>query len=47
MQEIVKGILTWTWFSEHHGYDFNGHLIRDPSGNLCIDPVDPSGPVLD
>ena len=47
MQEIVNGILTWTWFSEPHGYDFNGHLIRDPSGNLCIDPVDPSGPVLD
>ena len=47
MQEIVNGILTWTWFSERHGYNFNGYLIRDPSGNLCIDPVDPSGPVLD
>ena len=47
MQEIVKGIFTWTWFSEPHGYNFNGHLIRDPGGNLCIDPVDPSHPVFD
>ena len=43
MREIVSGILTWSWFSEPHGYDFNGHLIRDPSGNICIDPVEPTG----
>ena len=47
MQEIVKGILAWTWFSETKGIDFNGHLVRDPGGNLCIDPVDPSGPLLE
>ena len=41
MQEIVNGILTWSWFSEPHGYDFNGHLIRDPGGNICVDPVEP------
>ena len=41
MQEIIPDILTWPWFSEPHGYDFNGHLIRHPGGNLCIDPVEP------
>ena len=47
MREIVSGILTWSWFSEPHGYDFNGHLIRDPSGNICIDPVEPAGDDFD
>ena len=42
MREIVKDILTWSRFSEAHGYDFNGHLIRHPGGNICIDPVEPS-----
>ena len=47
MQEIVSDILTWSWFSEPHGYDFNGHLIRNPSANICIDPVEPSGDDFD
>jgi len=34
MREIVDGI--------PHGYDFNGHLIRERDGNICIDPVEPS-----
>lgn len=42
MREIVKDILTWSRFSEPHGYDFNGHLIRHPGGNICVDPVEPS-----
>ena len=42
MREIVDAILTWSRFSEPHGYDFNGHLVRDPGGNICIDPVEPS-----
>ncbi len=42
MQEIASDIFTWSWFSEPHGYDFNGHLIRHPEANLCIDPVNPS-----
>lgn len=42
MQEIASDIFTWSWFSEPHGYDFNGYLIRHPEGNLCIDPVNPS-----
>ena len=42
MREIVDGILTWSWYSEPHGYDFNGHLIRESDGNICIDPVEPS-----
>ena len=41
MREVVKDIFSWQWFSEPHGYDFNGHLIRHAEGNLCIDPVEP------
>ncbi len=47
MRDIVSDILTWSWFSEPHGYDFNGHLIRDPGGNICVDPVEPTGDDLD
>ena len=42
MRDIVSDILTWLWFSEPHGYNFNGHLVRDPGGNVCIDPVEPT-----
>ena len=42
MQDLVSDILTWPWFSEPHGYNFNGHLVRDPDGNICIDPVEPT-----
>ncbi len=47
MQEIVTDIFTWSWFSEPHGYNFNGHLLRDPSGNICVDPVEPGEEDLD
>ena len=47
MREIVSDIFTWAWFSEPHGYNFNGHLIRHEGGNLCIDPVEPEEGVLD
>ncbi len=39
MREILSDIFTWAWFSEPHGYDFNGHLISHSVGNLCIDPA--------
>jgi glyoxylase-like metal-dependent hydrolase (beta-lactamase superfamily II) len=42
MRELAPGILAWSRFSQAHGYDFNGTLILDPSGNLCVDPVEPS-----
>jgi glyoxylase-like metal-dependent hydrolase (beta-lactamase superfamily II) len=42
MRELLTGIYSWPWFSEPHGYNFNGHLVLHPSGNLCIDPVEPS-----
>jgi glyoxylase-like metal-dependent hydrolase (beta-lactamase superfamily II) len=42
MREILPGIFSWPWFSEPHGYNFNGHFIRHADGNLCIDPVEPS-----
>ncbi len=41
MRQILPDIYTWRWFSEPHGYDFNGHLIVHPDGNICIDPVEP------
>jgi glyoxylase-like metal-dependent hydrolase (beta-lactamase superfamily II) len=41
MNEIVPDIFIWAWFSEPHGYNFNGYLVRHPEGNLCIDPVPP------
>ena len=42
MREILTDIFTWPWFSEPHGYNFNGHFIRHAGGNLCVDPVAPS-----
>jgi glyoxylase-like metal-dependent hydrolase (beta-lactamase superfamily II) len=42
MNEIVPDIFTWAWFSEPHGYNFNGYLVRHSEGNLCVDPVPPS-----
>ena len=42
MREVLTGIFTWPWFSEPHGYNFNGHFIEYPAGNLCVDPVEPS-----
>ncbi len=42
MYEILTGIYTWPWFSEPHGYNFNGHFIKYADGNLCVDPVEPS-----
>ncbi len=47
MREFLPGVLSWSWFSEAHGYDFNGTLLLNAEGNLCVDPVDPSNEVLD
>ncbi|HTY56582.1 MAG TPA: MBL fold metallo-hydrolase [Candidatus Binataceae bacterium] len=47
MQEIVPEVFTWPWFSEPHGYNFNGFLLRHPRGNICIDPVEPPEEVLE
>ena len=47
MREFLPGVLSWSWFSEPHGYDFNGTLLLNAEGNLCVDPVDPSEEVLD
>ena len=46
MRTIADDILTWSWFSEPHGYNFNGFLISDRTGNLAIDPVEPSEQTL-
>ncbi|HXV83608.1 MAG TPA: MBL fold metallo-hydrolase [Candidatus Binatia bacterium] len=42
MHEVLAGIYTWPWFSEPHGYNFNGHFVLYEGGNLCIDPVEPT-----
>jgi len=46
MDTILGDVLTWSWFSEPHGYNFNSLLIPDLRGNLCVDPVEPSEEVL-
>lgn len=47
METVLGDILTWSWFSAPHGYNFNGHLAPHPSGNICIDPVEPGDGVLE
>src|SRR4051812_188758 len=47
MREILPGIFTWPWFSQRHGYDFNGYLVDHPDGNVCIDPVEMDETVLE
>lgn len=42
MRTIATDILMWSWFSQPHGYHFNGFLISDRAGNLAIDPVEPT-----
>jgi glyoxylase-like metal-dependent hydrolase (beta-lactamase superfamily II) len=42
MHEIVPDVWTWSQWSAPHGYPFNGYLVCDAGGNLCIDPVDPA-----
>jgi glyoxylase-like metal-dependent hydrolase (beta-lactamase superfamily II) len=46
MQMILGDVLTWSWFSEPHGYNFNSLLITHPDGNLCVDPVEPNNEVV-
>ena len=46
METILGDVLTWSWFSEPHGYNFNSLLLRDPRGNICVDPVEPNDQVL-
>lgn len=42
MREIICDVLTWPWGSENHGYNFNGLMVRNSAGNVCIDPVEPT-----
>jgi glyoxylase-like metal-dependent hydrolase (beta-lactamase superfamily II) len=46
VRTIADDILTWSWFSEPHGYNFNGFLVINRTGNLAIDPVEPSEQTL-
>ena len=46
METILGDVFTWSWFSEPHGYNFNSLLIRDPDGNICVDPVEPNDDVM-
>ena len=47
LREVLPEVWTWPWFSERHGYDFNGYLVEHASGNLAIDPVEMSEPILE
>jgi glyoxylase-like metal-dependent hydrolase (beta-lactamase superfamily II) len=46
MREIVPGIFMWSWLSEPHGYNWNGYLVHHPTGNICVDPVEPTPEAL-
>jgi len=46
METILDDVLTWSWYSEPHRYNFNSLLISDPAGNLCIDPVELSDELM-
>ncbi len=46
MKEILPDVLTWSWPSPRHGYNFNGYLVRLPRGNVCIDPAEMPDDVL-
>jgi glyoxylase-like metal-dependent hydrolase (beta-lactamase superfamily II) len=46
LREILPDVFTWPWFSERHGYDFNGYLFRHSSGNIAVDPVEMPDSVL-
>jgi glyoxylase-like metal-dependent hydrolase (beta-lactamase superfamily II) len=47
MREVLSSVWTWPWFSEPHGYNFNGHLILHAGENFCIDPVEPTAADLE
>lgn len=47
MIEFLPGVFTWPWFSQRHGYNFNGTLVLHEKGNICIDPVEPDAAVLE
>jgi glyoxylase-like metal-dependent hydrolase (beta-lactamase superfamily II) len=47
VREFLPNVFIWPWFSQRHGYDFNGTLALHAEGNLCIDPVEPDAPTLD
>jgi hypothetical protein len=47
VRELLPGIFVWPWYSERHGYDFNGTLVLHESGNICIDPVEPPDDLLE
>jgi glyoxylase-like metal-dependent hydrolase (beta-lactamase superfamily II) len=46
MNELMPDVFTWSWPSPRHGYNFNGYLVRMPSGNVCVDPAEMSEEVL-
>lgn len=46
MREIVPDVWMWSWLSEPHGYNFNGHLIVHAGGNICVDPAEPGADVV-
>ena len=47
MRELLDDIFIWSRLAEPQGYDFNGYLLRHPSGNLVIDPVEPEAEDLE
>jgi len=42
MLKVLDHIFTWAWFSEPHGYDFNGHQIRHAEGTCASNRSSPA-----
>ncbi|MDN5848192.1 MAG: hypothetical protein L0H63_00945 [Nitrococcus sp.] len=47
MREIVEGIHMWSRLAQPQNYNFNGHWVAHPGGNLVIDPVEPEDEELE
>ena len=47
LRELLPEVWTWPWYSERHGYDFNGYLFRHGAGNVVVDPVEMTEDVLE
>jgi glyoxylase-like metal-dependent hydrolase (beta-lactamase superfamily II) len=47
LRELLPEVWTWPWFSDRHGYDFNGYLFRHAAENVVVDPVEMAEEVLE
>ena len=39
LKPLVDGVLSWNWYSEEKGLNFNGYAVRLTSGLVVLDPA--------